>query len=106
MINNQPEESGTTEGKRATRNARAAEREREAQYGPALQLIGEELSTLVDLRGRIARARAIATRQGHVDIVAALDGQLAPFRGCFECGDRVAPGSYCPSCGLINHEEG
>ncbi|MFI0484862.1 hypothetical protein [Actinomadura sp. 9N215] len=81
MIDKQPEEPGfsSTEGKRAARNARAAEREREAQYAPAVQLITGELAELVELRGRIARARAIAARQGLTDIVAALDGQLAPF---------------------------
>lgn len=67
------------EGKRAARNARAAEREREAQYPAAIQLITGELVELVDLRGRIARARAIAARHGsYTDITAALDGRLAP----------------------------
>lgn len=75
----QPEDSGAMKGKRAARNARAAEREREARYPAVIQLISEELAELVDLRGRMARARAIASRQGQVDIVAALDGQLAPF---------------------------
>lgn len=80
MTNDQPEESGTTEGKRAARNARAAEREREARYPAAIQLITGELAELVELRGRISRARAIAARQDLTDIVAALDGQLAPFQ--------------------------
>lgn len=66
--------------KRAARNARADERAREARYEQAIQLITEELTTLIDLRGRISRARTIAARGGHTDIVAALDGQPAPHR--------------------------
>jgi hypothetical protein len=83
MSDEKPGPSGSRypQEKRDQNNARAADRKSEQRSLEALTQHGMDVSELIDLRGRIAQARAIASRHGdHADILAALDGQPLPFR--------------------------
>jgi len=82
------------------------DREREQRSVEAIRHLSEEIAELVDLRGRIAQARAIAARHGkHVDIIAALDGRPPEFTGRPEHGSNATPGTYRPACRPDNPEE-
>lgn len=83
MNHNEPGESGFSD--RDASKARASDREREQRSAEAIRHISLELAELVDLRGRVATARAILARGG--DRQAALDaldgttGQARPGGG-------------------------
>ncbi|MFG2002316.1 hypothetical protein ACGFNU_24500 [Spirillospora sp. NPDC048911] len=71
------EKSGPRQPARDRNTARATDREREARYANTLKFLGEELAELVDLRGRIARAKAVLGRGGdRQDAIDALDGRV------------------------------
>ncbi len=52
--------------------------EREQRSVEAIRHLSFEIAELVDLRGRLAQARALAVQTGQADIVNALDGHPAP----------------------------
>lgn len=60
------ENTGRPDEARIKRNERAADRERERQSVEAVRHLTEELHTLIELRGRIATAEAILSRNGDV----------------------------------------